>query len=113
MNTRSLIARALALVGLLSLFLLPSCASAPAAAAGDTALVQKALDALLPPTFIGHVRGVHRNQYFELELEGDGLARTEHGWTWTWLTYRRQSHFPLFAGLTWASSGEVTLGNKP
>lgn len=106
------IALALLLVGLAAFF--AGCRSKPNSAPQDTVLVQRALDAIVPRSHEGYFKGVHKNQYFDLEVEADGLKWSETaGWTWTWLTYNRTSHFPLFSGLTWSSTGQVTLGRKP
>lgn len=114
MNTRNILLRGLAVLCLVSaLFLSAGCISSKGGKSDESSLVQDALDALLPPTFTGYASGEHKNQYFTIKLEADGLRRTEKGWTWTWLTYNRQSNFPLFPGFNWSSTGEVTLGRRP
>jgi len=79
----------------------------------DVTLIQRACDAALPKAFTGYAKFAHKNQYFDLTIEADGLKRDDTGWHWTWLTYQRTSHFPIFSGLTWSSTGEITLGRKP
>lgn len=76
-------------------------------------VIQVALSSVLPSTHTGYAKFVHANQYFTLSVEADGLECVEGVWKYTWLTYNRQSHFPIFSGLTWASTGDVTLGKKP
>lgn len=98
---------AVILLGLICLVLQPGCVSASSATA-DAGLLQGVLDKVLPADFNGPAHVSHRNAYFDITIDAGGLHRTEKGWTWTWLTYERNSHFPI-----WSSSGVVTLGTKP
>lgn len=86
---------------------LTGCASVPGGD-GERITVQKALDAVLPPGFSGPAHVSHRNAYFDISIDAGGLKRTEKGWTWEWLTYERNSHFPL-----WSSTGKISLGKTP
>lgn len=66
--------------------------------------VQKALDKTLPASFTGRFEGGHKNVYFDFEIVADGLKRTELGWTWSYLKYKRNGRF---------SSGWIVLGTPP
>lgn len=80
----------------------------------DSKIVQAVLEKLLPSTFVGPVHLEHRNQYFDLTVDADNVRKGADGqWVWDSLTYERQSHFPIFSGLTWSSTGKVRLGAKP
>lgn len=76
-------------------------------------VIQVVLTKALDPSHTGYAKFVHANQYFTIVVEADGLKCEDGVWRYTWLTYNRQSHFPIFSGLTWSSTGEVTLGKKP
>lgn len=108
MKTLLLLAFAGLLVGFLT-----GCVTAKNASGQAPQFIQTALDAALPPTHTGAASFTHANQYFEIAIEADGLRRDEAGWHYTWLTYERKSHFPIFSGLTWSSTGRITLGKKP
>ncbi|MBX3751390.1 MAG: hypothetical protein KF897_15030 [Opitutaceae bacterium] len=108
MKTILLLGIACLLVGFLT-----GCVTAKKTSAPDMQLIQAALDVGVPPTHTGYANFVHANQYFEITIEADGLRRDEAGWHFTWLTYERKSHFPIFSGLTWSSTGKITLGKKP
>jgi hypothetical protein len=99
--------RVLAAMSLLCLLF--GCQSAPQA----TSLIEKVLNAALPDTHTGAAKFSHANQYFTIEIEAAGLRKENGRWSYTWLTYERKSHFPIFSGLTWGSTGKITLGTKP
>ena len=77
------------------------CASLGSGTPSSRALIDQALDATLPPSFTGPAKVRHRNPYFPVEIEAEGLKRTELGWTWRWRTYRREGR---------VSESAVTLG---
>lgn len=101
------------LVGIICL-LTAGCVSRAASKSNpeDAKLIQQACEAVLPATFTGPAKFTHHNQYFEIEIEAEGLRRVDGAWSFTWLHYKRTSHFPIFSGLTWSSTGEITLGKR-
>jgi hypothetical protein len=103
---------ALGLVAAFALGFLSGCASS-SAAGGEAKILQRVLSEVLPPDFSGPVHLEHRNQYFDLAIDAGGVRQAGGVWQWDWLEYERKSHFPLFSGLAWASSGRVRLGARP
>jgi hypothetical protein len=95
---KSILATFLLAVGLLS-----GCATAPGAAESQLGRITRALDAALPANFIGDAHVQHSNPYLSITIDAGGLKRTEKGWEFTWLIYRRN-------GL---SHGTITLGTPP
>jgi hypothetical protein len=88
------------------------CATAGRTQSTDATLIQGVLDKMLPPDFAGPIDVSHVNQYFTIAIKAGNVHRNADGkWTWDWLEYERNSHFPLFSGLTWSSTGKVRLGN--
>lgn len=83
---------------------LSGCATAGNTAAADGATIQRALDAMLPPTFTGPAHIEHKNPYFGFTIDAGGLRRTPEGWHWDWLRYRRDGFF---------SRGSVSFGALP
>lgn len=100
MTARRTIAAALAL----ALILFAGCSSIGKTADDVRATTQKVLDAILPPSFTGTAHVEHSNSYFTVTIDAGGLKRTEAGWTWTWLVYKRN-------GLI--SHGSIRFGNPP
>lgn len=91
---------------------LTGCATATRGTQSDATLIQSVLDKLLPADFNGPIELSHANQYFDLTIRGADVHKNAGGqWTWTWLEYERNSHFPIFSGVQWSSSGKVRLGN--
>lgn len=80
-----------------SLAFLAGCATA----SGGPSKIQQALDNALPPDFAGDAEVGHKNAYFDFDIQAKGLRRTDRGWTWRELRYRRNGRF---------SSGWITLG---
>ena len=107
MKTILLASLALCLVAFLA-----GCATA-SAQKSDASLVQSVLGKMLPGDFAGPVHLEHRNQYFTIVIDAGDVRRVGDKWTWRWLTYERNSHFPLFSGLAWSSTGKVRLGAAP
>jgi hypothetical protein len=99
--------RILAAMSLITLLF--GCQSAPSGAS----LIERVLNAALPETHNGPAKFSHANQYFTIDVEAEGLKKENGRWVYTWLTYERKSHFPIFSGVTWASTGKVTLGTRP
>jgi hypothetical protein len=85
------------------------CASRPA---DSGSFIQGVLNAVLPDDFKGPAQFSHANQYFTIDVTAGGLAKVNGRWTYTWLEYDRKSHFPIFSGLTWGSTGKVRLGER-
>lgn len=83
---------------------LAGCMSAPP--------IQKILDDVLAPSFTGPAHFSHTNDYFSVIIDAGNLRRVEGRWSWDWLEYERQSHFPIFSGLTWSSTGKVRVGQR-
>ena len=69
----------------------------------DLALVQRALDKLLPADFVGDVLAKHNNPYFKFTIRAGNVHRTATGWTFSWLVYERNGF----------SQGEIRLGEIP
>jgi hypothetical protein len=86
------------------------CATASKGDAEDANLIQRIFTKLLPADFAGPVHLEHRNQYFSITIDGVNVRQVDGRWTWDALSYARNSHFPLFSGVTWSSSGRVNLG---
>lgn len=107
MKTLLLVSLAAALVAFLA-----GCATATTQRS-DSSLIQTVFEKMLPADFSGPVKLEHRNQYFTITIEAGAVRRVGERWTWDWLTYERQSHFPIFSGLTWSSTGKVRLGTPP
>lgn len=88
------------------------CATTAKTGAAPVPLVQGVLDKLLPADFAGPVDVSEVNQYFTITIKAGNVHRTADGkWTWDWLEYERNSHFPIFSGLTWGSTGKLRLGS--
>jgi hypothetical protein len=88
-NTRFLLA------GLAALF-----ASILFTGCDDKPKIQSILDKALPADWVGDIDTGHKNVWFDFEIRASGLRRTEKGWTWTSLSYRRNGR---------ASTGWITL----
>lgn len=100
MNARRPIVAALFVVALL----FSGCASINRTADNARVTIQKVLDAMLPATFTGTAHVEHSNAYFNVTIDAGGLRRTEAGWQWSWLVYKRN-------GLI--SHGAIRFGNPP
>lgn len=71
---------------------------------GELAIVQKALDAILPRDFKGDFFIGHTNPYVKGSIRAGALRRGSSGWEFDWLVYYRDG---------WASSGAIRLGAVP
>lgn len=92
-------------LGLVLCLSLSSCASLPSSSTvSDMNYITQLLDKALPTDFNGLAHVEHKNPYFDFTIDAGGLHRTDKGWTWTWLRYRRSDRF---------TSGAVTLGSPP
>jgi hypothetical protein len=80
------------------------CASLGSATTGDASRIQRALDAMLPPTFTGSAHVDHVNPYFGFTIDAGGLRRTPQGWHWDWLRFKRNGFF---------SRGSIQFGTPP
>lgn len=89
--------------------LFTSCAAKPGA---PKLLIQPVLDALVPADFQGDGEFGGRGQWVGITLKARGLRRTEQGWTWTALSYRRTLSLPLFTGVPYQHETWVEL-NPP
>jgi hypothetical protein len=79
----------------------------------DSTLIQPLLDKLLPADFSGPIDVEHSNQFFTISIQAGNVRKQDGRWVWDWLSYERKSHFPIFSGLTWSSTGKVHLGQPP
>lgn len=102
------------LLAALALAFLAGCATR-AVASSEESLVQALLDKVLDPTWVGDADIERHDSYFDWHVTAGNLHRNQETgrWTWDWLVYERKSHFPLFSGLTWSSTGKVRLGSPP
>lgn len=81
------------------------CSSLPSSSTiADVTYIGQILDKVLPADFNGPAHVEHKNPYFDFTIDAGGLHRTDKGWTWTWLRYRRSDRF---------TQGSVTLGAPP
>jgi hypothetical protein len=96
--------RALALLILAASLLVSGCISRPSGGDDPRSLITRALDAALPADFTGSAKVEHKNPWIELTIDAQGLRRTDTGWTWTGLQYRRDGRF---------SHGWITLTPEP
>lgn len=101
-GTRTFMKRLLSILSLVLLFSLAGCQTAPTR--GDVAIVQKVLDAILPPNFTGPIRVAHKNGYFRISIYAGGLRRGPAGWEWDWLVYIRDGVI---------SQGTASFGTPP
>lgn len=86
------------------------CATAVKSPASGT-MLQGVLDKIVPADYAGPAEFSESNQYFTITIKAGNLHRATDGkWTWDWLEYERNSHFPIFSGLTWGSTGKVRFG---
>lgn len=83
--------------------LLSGCGSIPSGGTTRPALIQRALDLVLPPGFKGDAHVEHTNPYFGFTLDAGNLRRGERGWEFDWLVFDRH-------GFT---NGKTRLGNPP
>lgn len=87
---------------LIAILLFSGCSSiSSSSTAIDVNYVNQFLDKVLPPDFNGPLHVEHKNPYFDFTIDARGLHRTDKGWTWTWLAYRRSDRF---------TQGAITLG---
>lgn len=64
-------------------------------------LVQQALDKLLPADFTGDFKGGYKiPAYLSINIEAQGLRRTEKGWTFTYADYTRDGPMMSYAHFT-------------
>jgi hypothetical protein len=70
----------------------------------DSSKIQAILDKALPADFTGPIEFGHKNPWIDFEVVGTGLRRTERGWTWESMRYKRNGRF---------STGWINLGAKP
>ncbi len=96
----------------LALAFLAGCVTRPGAS--EHSLLQGVLDKFIAPEWQGDAEFVRTDQYLDWDVKVGNLRKTKDGrWTWDWLVYERKSHFPIFAGMTWNSTGKVRLGSPP
>lgn len=93
-----------ALLFALVAFTLAGCGSVPSGGDSGPGIVQRTLDATLPPNFTGSADVGHKNAWIDVSIEADGLRRTADGWTWTALRYKRNGR---------VSHGWITLTPDP
>lgn len=84
---------ALALVFSLCALLCAGCFSVPSEGDSGPGIVQRTLDATLPPNFKGSADVGHKNAWIDVEIKAEGLRRDPSGWTWHSLKYRRNGRF--------------------
>jgi len=77
--------------------------------ASDKLLIGPLLDRLVPADFQGDGEFGEAGQYLTIEIRATGLRRTEKGWTWRSLDYRRTVNIPLFSGLPYTQKGWLKL----
>jgi len=86
----------------LALFLV-GCGSVPSGTTTRPALIQRALDMVLPPGYTGDAHIEHTNPYFSFTLDAGNLRRGPAGWEFDWLVFDRH-------GFT---HGKTRLGTPP
>lgn len=82
---------------------LSGCGSVPTGTTTRPALIQRALDMVLPPGFKGDAHVEHSNPYFGFTIDAGNLRRGDQGWEFDWLVFDRH-------GFT---NGKTRLGKPP
>lgn len=100
-------------IGFVLCLVVSGCATASSSTQSDASLIQSVMTKLIPSDFSGPIELTHTDQYFSISIRGENVRRNSDGkWTWDWLEYDRSSHFPVFSGVQWSSTGKVRLGKS-